>query len=224
MGCQALLIERTPADIIVSLGLDEADAQRSNLEVYKEHFQEHFIAATQAYYKAESTDFVANNSVSDYMKKAEDRLQEEADRVNLYLNDTTKKDVSRLDAIHRYRAVADFRSSRRLARRRSLLLTRTLLSTSSSRSSTPTRTMVIFQKLDDCTAQADRIDLTRMYGLLMRIPNGLEPLRKKFEEHVKLSGCAAVQKIMPTPAAGAESSKTESVVINCCPGKAKEHS
>jgi cullin 1 len=52
-----------------------------------------------------------------------------------------------------------------------------------------------------------------MYGLLMRIPNGLEPLRKKFEEHVKLSGCAAVQKIMPTPVAGAESSKTESVVI-----------
>lgn len=79
---------------IVSLGLDEADAQRSNLEVYKEHFQEHFITATQAYYKAESTDFVANNSVSDYMKKAENRLQEEADRVNLYLNDATRTVVS----------------------------------------------------------------------------------------------------------------------------------
>jgi cullin 1 len=83
------------ADIYpVSLGLDEADAQRSNLEVYKEHFEGPFILATQAYYQAESADFVANNSVSDYMKKAEDRLQEESDRVNLYLNDATRKDVS----------------------------------------------------------------------------------------------------------------------------------
>lgn len=80
----------------MSLGLDESDAQRSNLDVYNESFQEHFIAATQAYYKAESAEFVANNSVSDYMKKAEDRLQEEADRVNLYLNDVTRKDVSQL--------------------------------------------------------------------------------------------------------------------------------
>jgi cullin 1 len=78
----------------VMLGLDEADAQRQMLDVYRDHFQDPFIQATAAYYKAESTAFVSNNSVSDYMKKAEDRLQEEADRVNLYLHDTTRKEVS----------------------------------------------------------------------------------------------------------------------------------
>ncbi len=31
-------------------------------------------------------------------------------------------------------------------------------------------------------------DLQRMYALLARIPDGLEPLRKKFEEHVKKTG------------------------------------
>lgn len=34
------------------------------------------------------------------MKKAEARLQEEADRVNLYLHDNTRNDVSTLDGAH----------------------------------------------------------------------------------------------------------------------------
>ena len=35
-----------------------------------------------------------------------------------------------------------------------------------------------------------------MYALLSRIENGLEPLRHKFEEHVKNSGLAAVAKVL----------------------------
>lgn len=35
-----------------------------------------------------------------------------------------------------------------------------------------------------------------MYALLSRIDNGLEPLRLKFEEHVKASGLNAVSKIL----------------------------
>lgn len=80
--------------MIVSLGLDEADAQRQQLDVYKESFQTPFLEATKHYYQAESKAFVSSNSVPDYMKKAEDRLQEEADRVNMYLNDTTMKEAS----------------------------------------------------------------------------------------------------------------------------------
>ena len=78
----------------VLLGIDQADAQRANLEVYGQHFQTPFLEATRQYYIVESKAFVANNSVSDYMKKAEDRLDEEAQRVTLYLNDSTRKDVS----------------------------------------------------------------------------------------------------------------------------------
>jgi cullin 1 len=38
-------------------------------------------------------------------------------------------------------------------------------------------------------------DLQRMYSLLARIPEGLDPLRKKFEEHVKKAGLAAIAKL-----------------------------
>lgn len=68
--------------------------QRENLDVYAECFQKYFIEATRKYYSQESAAFVANNSVPDYMKKAEDRLKEEQDRINLYLHDSTRRDVS----------------------------------------------------------------------------------------------------------------------------------
>lgn len=64
------------------------------LDVYREHFQRPFIQATVDYYKAESASYLASNSVSDYMKKAEARLQEESDRVSQYLHDSSRKEVS----------------------------------------------------------------------------------------------------------------------------------
>ena len=47
-------------------------------------------------------------------------------------------------------------------------------------------------------------DLQRMYALLARIPEGLEPLRKKFEEHVKRAGQAAISKLVGEGGANAE--------------------
>lgn len=38
-------------------------------------------------------------------------------------------------------------------------------------------------------------DLARMYKLLWRIPDGLDPLRAKFEVHVRKAGLAAVSKV-----------------------------
>jgi len=61
--------------------------------VYKEHFETPFITATEKYYKAESEAFLLQNSVSDYLKKAEERLREEEDRVERYLNSNTRKTV-----------------------------------------------------------------------------------------------------------------------------------
>jgi cullin 1 len=47
-------------------------------------------------------------------------------------------------------------------------------------------------------------DLQRMYSLLSRIPEGLEPLRKKFEEHVKKAGLAAVSRLVGESASRGE--------------------
>ena len=47
-------------------------------------------------------------------------------------------------------------------------------------------------------------DLQRMYALLARIPEGLEMLRKKFEEHVKRAGHAAISRLVGEGGANAE--------------------
>ncbi len=77
--------------------MDETDATKANFDVYKQHFATPFIAATSEFYQIESKAFLSENTVSAYMKKAEDRLREEEDRVERYLSTTTRKTVSHID-------------------------------------------------------------------------------------------------------------------------------
>ncbi|KAH7921900.1 Cullin-domain-containing protein [Leucogyrophana mollusca] len=148
-------------DSFVSLGLDEADINKASLDVYRDHFETPFLDATEKYYKQESEAFLAESSVSDYLKKAEERLREEEDRVERYLNTETRKPlISKCEQV--------------LIREHSELMWES------------------FQSLLDFDKDED---LQRMYALLSRIPEGLEPLRKRFEEHVKKAGLAAVAKL-----------------------------
>lgn len=148
----------------VSLGLDEADTSKSTLDVYRFHFERPFLTATKEFYQDESKQFVAENSVVEYMKKAETRLAEEEERVTMYLHQDIaiplKKACNQV-------LIADHS---------------TLLREE-------------FQVLLDNDREED---MARMYNLLSRIPDGLEPLRTKFESHVRKAGLASVQKIQAT--------------------------
>ncbi|KAL8961672.1 MAG: hypothetical protein Q9183_005272, partial [Haloplaca sp. 2 TL-2023] len=153
-------------DSFVSLGLDETDSTKSTLDVYRFHFEKPFLAATKAYYEKESSQFVAQNSVVEYMKKAELRLEEEKGRVGLYLHPDIMSPLMKncLEV---------------LVTGHSALLRDE------------------FQILLDNDRQED---LARMYRLLNRIVEGLDPLRSRFEQHVRKCGLASVAKI----AGGAE--------------------
>lgn len=61
------------------------------MDVYREYFERAFLDATELYYKAESEKFIIENSIPDYMKKAETRLNEEEGRVQTYLHPSTHK-------------------------------------------------------------------------------------------------------------------------------------
>jgi cullin 1 len=77
---------RAIVDSFVMLGLDENDSKKGSLKVYVAHFQEPFLAATASFYEMESRQFIAENSIVEYMRKAEDRLAEEDERVKMYLH------------------------------------------------------------------------------------------------------------------------------------------
>lgn len=77
----------------VNLGLNKEKPKETTLQVYKEFFEEEFLAATEVYYTAESSQFIAVNSVADYMKKVETRLGEEVRRVQQYLHPSTEAEL-----------------------------------------------------------------------------------------------------------------------------------
>lgn len=161
-------------DSFVSLGLDDTDTNKACLDIYKEHFEIPFIEATERYYRQESEAFLLSNTISDYLKKAEERLKEEEDRVERFLNTQTRRPlISKCEEV--------------LIREHAELMWDS------------------FQGLLDFDKDED---LQRMYTLLARISEGLEPLRKRFEEHVKKAGLAAVSKLV-----GGDSSKSGSTAV-----------
>ncbi|GAB7349008.1 hypothetical protein MBLNU459_g7981t3 [Dothideomycetes sp. NU459] len=152
---------KSVVDSFVSLGIDEQDSSKSTLDVYRQYFEKPYLESTQKYYANESRQFLAENTVVEYMKKAEQRLDEEKDRVPLYL---LNEIMAPLMKCCEQALIAEHCTILRDE----------------------------FQVLLDNDRQDD---MARMYKLLARIPEGLDPLRTRFESHVLRAGNAAVEKV-----------------------------
>jgi cullin 3 len=68
--------------MLVDLGL-------GSRSVYESEFETKFLETSVKFYGAESQLYMATNTVSDYMKKVERRMHEEAERVSVYLDPQT---------------------------------------------------------------------------------------------------------------------------------------
>ena len=88
-------------DCYVQLGLNVEDptAMGQNLSVYKDSFQNEFLEDTERFYILESVEFLRENTVTEYIKKVEQRLKEEENRVLEYLHESTRQPL--LDTCHK---------------------------------------------------------------------------------------------------------------------------
>nr|GAT58085.1 ubiquitin-protein ligase [Mycena chlorophos] len=155
-------------DSFVSLGLDPSDPNKECLDVYKEQFEAPFLAATETYYTAEAEAFLNAGGT-----EGSGNIPEYLKKAEIRLREEEERVVRYLHTKTRKELVGKCES---------VLL----------RAHAP-RMWEAFQALLDYDADED---LQRMYALLARIPEGLEPLRKKFEAHVKTAGLGAVSALV----------------------------
>jgi len=146
---------KTITSMLVELGRD----------VYTRDFEAPFLNASATFYQAESQEYIAQNSAADYMKKAEQRLQEEVDRVAHYLDAATEakiREVAERELIGRHmRTIAEMEHSGVIA-------------------------MIEDSKLDD---------LRRAYELFKRVTqptSGLGVIREIMAAHVRAKGTELV--------------------------------
>ncbi|RCN51233.1 cullin family protein [Ancylostoma caninum] len=96
---------RDVTDCYVELGIEEdenPDQVRSaqpnpnaKLKVYMDHFEAKFLRETENYYANEAQAFLANNPLTEYMKKVERRLEDERARCDIYLHMATQEPLSK---------------------------------------------------------------------------------------------------------------------------------
>jgi len=59
------------------------------LTIYKDYFEQQFLQDTEQFYRLEAATFLVHNSVTEYLRKVSQRLDEEVHRVQSYLHSST---------------------------------------------------------------------------------------------------------------------------------------
>jgi|Transcript_101832 cullin 1 len=155
-------ILKEAVNLFVEMGMD-------SLSVYTRDFEAPFLAKTADFYKMESSKWVAEDSATQYMKKAEDRLNQELLRAQGYLHPTSETNLIRCVEkeilTEHQKALIEMENSGVVV-------------------------LLQDQKLDD---------LARMYRLFARISKGLDPIAVIIKEYSTNEGMKIVKKHADLP-------------------------
>ena len=149
-------------------GEEIGDIGQAKLNTYVRELETQLLADTSAFYARESSSWIGTDSCPEYMKKAEQRLQQEVALVAAYLHSSTEEKL--LKEVE----------TQLLANHQSALL---------DKEETGCRALLREEKMDD---------LKRMYKLFQRLPNsvtcGLQPIAQIVREHIVDVGMSKVRK------------------------------
>lgn len=135
----------------------------SSREVYVEDFETEFLLQTRNFYRQESQDFISRNTVPDYLRKIEERLKQEENRADTYLDPLSKNELLKCvqeELINQY--------AKRLV----------------ENEASGCREMFTHDQIDD---------LGRMYSLFSRVPATLDFVRNTMSGLIRETGTAIVK-------------------------------
>ena len=163
------LIDKERNGEVINRGLVKSITQMlfdlgiNSRQVYDEEFEVYYLETSGNFYRNESQSFINTNSCPDYLIKVENRLKEEIDRVAHYLDSSTKMNI--MEVVERE-------------------LISVHMFTLLNNPETGFITMLREDQIED---------LSRMYTLFYRIPNGLEAMKKKLNQYIKELGIQIIK-------------------------------
>ena len=80
----------------IAIGISSQKQRQSKLHYYRKHLESALARETWKYYKIKSFEFLQENSVADYVRKALVHLSEEKARVDRYLHETSMEPMIRI--------------------------------------------------------------------------------------------------------------------------------
>ena len=154
--------------MLVKLGI-------SNTHVYEEEFERPFLEATAIFYRQESDAFISRNTCTDFIRKIDDRIEEEDDRATAYLYSSTYEPPHE-----------DERQKGKLQN----ILDREMIekhaSTLLQMESSGLKYLLKFNKIED---------LSILYDLLSRSPYTLEEVKQGMYDYITNQGQALVNDV-----------------------------
>jgi cullin 1 len=167
----------------VALGFTEDTVNHNQmttptLTVYKDFFEIQFLQDTEQFYRLEAATFLVHNSVTEYLKKVAQRLDEEVHRVQSYLHSSTLAALikrveevlirDQLDVIY--------------------IESKTLLRDERHQGKKLNHQSEMFNL---CVF----IDLALLYKLVSRVPNATNELKKIVEYHIYEMGINTIERV-----------------------------
>lgn len=143
-------------DIFITMGM-------STMDCYEQDFETAMLEATSEYYRVKAAAWINEDSCPEYMIKAEECLRLEEERINNYLDQSSKTKL------------LQYVEQELLTEHKTPLL---------DKEHSGCRALLRDDKVDD---------LARMYRLFSRIQNGPEPVAALFRQHVDSEGMKRVK-------------------------------
>ncbi|CAF4520663.1 unnamed protein product, partial [Rotaria sp. Silwood2] len=181
----------------VALGFTEDTTNNNQMTsptpttIYKEFFEVQFFQATKQFYRLEAATFLLHNSVTEYLRKVSQRLDEEVHRVQSYLHPSTLSALikaSPLQPQHMLQISAHLN----VPGLRSICLKEV------EEVLIRDQLYVIYSESKTLLRDERHQDLALLFKLVNRVPNATNELKKIVENHIYEMGINTIERVSGT--------------------------